>query len=350
MINRQPQSQKDQDHAALTKRGRFMGQVVGNRRLCLEHFGLTVRLAHFPASVPGQFVQLDCTEDHAVGDAAVPEEREWRVGNGGSPHDPDLAESRAFLRRPFSIAARRDLSEGGTELEIIYRVVGKGTRHLESLQAGCQISLIGPLGHGFVVPEQLTQAVLVGGGVGIPPMFYLAESLHQNQRSAVAFIGAQKQALLPLTMGTVAASPEGLPTLCVEEFARYGFPSVITTDDGSRGMKGFVTAALDQYLGEYRRENPQVGEGLVVYCCGPTPMMRATAAVCARHGVICQVSLEQPMACGMGTCQSCIIRWKPRAGQPPLAAGVNGQTPEWVYKLTCTDGPVFDSREIVWEK
>lgn len=350
MTNHPPQKQQDKDDAAPEKRGRFTGQVVGNRRLCLEHYALTVRLAHFPASVPGQFVQLDCTDDQAVGEAAGPEERDWRIGNGGSPHDPDLAESRAFLRRPFSIAARRDLADGGTELEVIYRVVGKGTRHLESLQAGCQISLIGPLGHGFIVPEQLTQAVLVGGGVGIPPMFYLAESLCQNNRPAVAFIGAQKQALLPLTMAAVPASREGLPALCVGEFARYGFPSAITTDDGSVGMKGFVTGALEQYLMGYLRTNPQGSAGLVVYCCGPTPMMRATAAVCARHGVVCQVSLEQPMACGMGTCQSCIIRWKPRAGQPPLAVGPNGQTAEWVYKLTCTDGPVFDAREIVWEK
>ena len=110
----------------------------------------------------------------------------------------------------------------------------------------------------------------------------------------------------------------------------------MTTDDGSLGGKGFVTVALETFLRGRLEERGSL-RGVVVFCCGPTVMMKATAKVAAGFGVRCQVSLEQPLACGMGTCQSCVVRYRPR--------GVEG---EWRYKLTCTDGPVFDSRDLVW--
>jgi dihydroorotate dehydrogenase electron transfer subunit len=325
-------------------RGRFISRVVANRAICQEHFLLTVAVEGFPRSVPGQFLQIDCTapgaeENPPPAAHPIPFEIAWSPTEGAPAaalHDPDLLEARAFLRRPFSIGGRRDGASGRSELDVIYRVIGKGTRHLESLVPGGEVSLLGPLGHGFVIPDDLDEALLVGGGVGIPPMLYLAEALHQRGKTAVAFIGAQRATLLPIQRDPAIAPPSGTnatPTRCVTDFARYGFPSVITTDDGSLGLRGFVTQALDTFLA-----GPKAGKR-IVYCCGPTPMMRATAAVCARHGVVCQVSLEQPMACGMGTCQSCVIRWKPNIARA-----------EWVYKLTCTDGPVFEAREIVWDR
>jgi dihydroorotate dehydrogenase electron transfer subunit len=108
---------------------------------------------------------------------------------------------------------------------------------------------------------------------------------------------------------------------------------MISTDDGSLGFKGYVTEMLRQVLAGLA---PAQLRTAVIFCCGPTPMMKATAAVAAQFAVQCQVSLEQPMACGMGTCQSCIIKY-----QPP------GQK-SWVYKLTCTDGPVFKAEDILW--
>ena len=98
-------------------------------------------------------------------------------------------------------------------------------------------------------------------------------------------------------------SPQGEPGLHVEEFCEFEFPAAITTDDGSLGMKGYVTDALRNFLHARQKTNGHLNN-LIVYCCGPTAMMKATARVAAAFNVLCQVSLEQPMACGMGTCQS----------------------------------------------
>jgi dihydroorotate dehydrogenase electron transfer subunit len=171
-------------------------------------------------------------------------------------------------------------------------------------------------------------------------MIYLAKALRRDKfiENAVAFIGAQRDDLLPITFNDTESSPIGDPLLNVAEFCEHGYPAVISTDDGTRGMKGFVTQALDRFL-EERQVQKGTLTNTIIYCCGPTPMMKATAKVAAEYGVPCQVSLEQPMACGMGTCQSCVIKHRPHDA-------VEGT--DWKYKLTCTEGPVFDTRDIVW--
>ncbi|MHB1769225.1 MAG: iron-sulfur cluster-binding protein, partial [Phycisphaerae bacterium] len=167
----------------------------------------------------------------------------------------------------------------------------------------------------------------VGGGVGIPPMIYLAEKFQRAGIRAIAFIGAQKADLIPLHItGAVGTQP----TSNVREFAAFNTQTVVATDDGSLGNKGFVTQSLERFC----ETSPDVGA--VVFCCGPTPMMRATALVAAKLKLPCYASLEQPMACGMGTCQSCVIKYRPD--------GVE----DWVYKLTCKDGPVFNTTDIMW--
>ncbi|NNM84310.1 MAG: dihydroorotate dehydrogenase electron transfer subunit [Phycisphaerales bacterium] len=332
-------------------RGHYVGLIGANTPICQEHYRLTLQVLDFPASEPGQFVQLFCAPSLDP-DAAVSGERynptqtsrqaefEWPiVGRPLKFHDEYLLANRPYLRRPFSIAERRDLpasdtAPATTEIDIIHRVIGKGTRELESLEPGESISLLGPLGRGFALPQTLTHAVLVGGGVGIPPMIYLAEKLARQNIPSVAFVGAQRRNLLPLALQTNSQpSPAGKPGLCCTEFARHNIATAITTDDGSLGMRGFVTAALDQYLGA---ATAAICAGTVVFCCGPTPMMKAAADVAQRHHVPCMVSLEQPMACGMGTCQSCVIKYKPAGAA------------DWVYKLTCTDGPVFNAADILW--
>ena len=116
-----------------------------------------------------------------------------------------------------------------------------------------------------------------------------------------------------------------------------GFLSVVSTDDGSFGMRGFVTMALERYLEHSRR--PQT----VIYTCGPEVMMKRVAAIAMEHGVECQVAVERAMACGMGTCQSCCIRVKKAdPSLPPLAGS------DWCYRLACTDGPVFRAAELLW--
>lgn len=339
-------------------RGRFIARVLRNELICAEHYRLVLELPAFPPSRPGQFVQVNCNADPALLDHAsadvAPRELEWPTA--GMPpvsplalHDPDFTAPHAYLRRPFSLAARRDLPSGQVQLDIIQRLVGKGTHYLAALSPGAELALLGPLGNGFTLPETLDLALLVGGGVGIPPMFYLADTLRRAGKRAIGLVGAQRRDLVPLTFppDAPAPSPKGDPLLNAAEFAQHGFPTIVTTDDGSLGMKGFVTAALRRQIEtELRRPGGLRPDRMAVYCCGPTPMMRATAEVCRELGVTCQVSLEQPMACGMGTCQSCVIRWKPLDGRPVSGMGENG----WVYKLTCKDGPVFDAREIVWEK
>ena len=336
----------------IAARGRFFAAVTANKLLCREHYRLTLEIQDFPASHPGQFVQILCEPYTPPG--ALPENENAQAtpipaGTGlswppGQPpphlHDRFFAGAAAYLRRPFSIADRRDRAATATtphvsELDFIYRVIGKGTRGLEFIRPGQRVSLLGPLGRGFDVSAKIGLAILVGGGVGIPPMIYLARILHEKHISALALAGAQRLDLLPLKVTTAPGPllPVPAPTLAVDEFARYGFPSMISTDDGSLGFKGYVTQMLDNFLTGL---SPEQRLASVIFCCGPTPMMQATARVAKQHGLQCQVSLEQPMACGMGTCQSCIVKY-----QPP------GQK-QWVYKLTCTDGPVFQAQDILW--
>jgi dihydroorotate dehydrogenase electron transfer subunit len=276
------------------ERGQFDCSVVSNTVLCREHFRLILRLPRFPSTLPVQFVQI----------ATGPQ---------------------TMLRRPFSLAGRRDVA-GGVELEIIHRVVGVGTAWLSRLNVGDAVSVLGPLGNAFELPRKGQTALLVGGGVGIPPMLYLATAL--EDREGVGFVGAVTRDLLPVTV--VGEK--------VEEFARHGLDSVVSTDDGSFGYHGFVTQALERYLDDAA---PQAKH--VVYTCGPELMMKRVAAIALERGIECQVAVERAMACGLGTCQSCCIKVrKEDPSQPPLAGS------EWCYRLACTEGPIFHGEDLLW--
>ncbi|HEY7088361.1 MAG TPA: dihydroorotate dehydrogenase electron transfer subunit, partial [Tepidisphaeraceae bacterium] len=213
---------------------------------------------------------------------------------------------------------------GETELEIIHRVVGVGTDWLSRLQVGDQVSILGPLGNRFELPLQGHTAILVGGGVGIPPMLYLAAAL--EGRGAVAFCGATTRDLMPLTIDSNSQA---------EEFTRHRVRSVLSTDDGTLGFRGFVTQALEKYLDS--PPAPNAPRQIVIYTCGPEPMMKRVAEIAMARSIPCQIAVERAMACGMGTCQSCVIRV-----QAP--ADPKG----WVYKLACTDGPIFRAADLLW--
>ena len=200
------------------------------------------------------------------------------------------------------------------------------------------------------MPFDLELACLVGGGVGIPPMLYLARALAAAAcKQAVGFVGALRRDLLPVTLLPPPAapepSPEGLPLPTVAEFQSHSYPAVITTDDGSLGMKGFVTQALRRFL-ETRLRHRGTLAGTIVYCCGPTPMMKATAKVAAEFQIPCQVSLEQPMACGMGTCQLCISSATvPTLPRPPQNGNTNLPAPTARSSTPATSsGNAFSSR------
>jgi len=341
-----------------TARGQFLSTVQANVPLCRDHYRLVLSVAEFPPTEPGQFVQVSCRDMDEP--ELVERELEWSTDRPLDLGEETLLTPGAMLRRPFSLAGRRDLA-GGVELDVIHRVVGIGTDWLSRLSPGDQVGVLGPLGNTFPLPHDDATAILVGGGVGIPPMLYLAEKLAGKR--AVAFCGALTRDLLPLTI-VEDVPPKGAdPTPSIKEFTRHGISSVITTDDGSYGFRGFVTQALEQYLEgsgfgvqgsgkakapapsssslnpEPRTPNPAI----VIYTCGPEPMMKRVADIAAARGIECQIAVERAMACGMGTCQSCCIRVKkPDPSQPPLVGR------DWCYRLACTDGPVFRGRDLLW--
>ena len=307
---------------------------------------LTLNVPGFPASEPGQFVQVQCGQ--ALDESQpVEREHEWIEGRWPRLALAELTHPSALIRRPFSLAGRRDLHEGSTELTLIGRVVGVGTDYLSHLQAGDTVSLLGPLGNRFGLPPAGGIALLVGGGVGIPPMLYLAEAIARDladpsmarPRRAVAFFGATTRDLLPVTLTDDAPRPADdsiQPLYNVAELQNHNVPAVITTDDGSYGFRGYVTAALERYLDAHLTDNADRNR-TVIYTCGPEPMMKAVAAIAMRRNIACQVAVERAMACGMGTCQSCVIRV--RAEDKPDG---------WRYALACTDGPVFTAAELLW--
>ncbi len=334
-------------------RHRFDGVVELNQFICREHYLLRIRIpgeqqGAFPKTLPGQFVQLGCRApaDAINRDKMFGHDVEWLDGQQPNLCQSELCGSLAFLRRPFSLAGRGD-DEQGTWIDIIHRVVGVGTAWLENLNVGDAVDLIGPLGNAFVMPEDKSLGLLVGGGVGLPPMFYLAEALADAGCDAVGFVGAMTKDLLAVTLDDqVAPDTAGRAVSSVKEFARAGFPTVLTTDDGTLGLKGRITAGLEVHLAGMSDADLQRA---VVFTCGPEPMMHAVAQLAERHDIPCQVCLEQSMACGMGTCQSCIVQIEaPPAGKLAPHGKTEAGRP-WRYRLACSDGPVFDAADVIWE-
>ena len=336
------QGQKQEKHL----RGRFDAHVVMNRQLCREHYLLRLQLSgDFPPTVPGQFVQLGCRTPDAVTDieTLLGGVRSWPANTAGrvAAIQPELCQPTALLRRPFSLAGRGE-DDNGTWIELVHRVVGVGTQWLADLSVNDAVDLIGPLGNQFELPVDKSIGLLVGGGVGLPPMFYLAQQLEREKWQAIAFVGAQSQDLLAIdVIGNVQIDTGGNATPCTEQFNRYGFSTVITTDDGSKGLCGFITDGLSYQLGQMSGDDKSHA---VIFTCGPEPMMRVTASLAAQHGVDCQVCLEQSMACGMGTCQSCVVKIE----TPTAAHALTNQDRLWRYKLACSDGPVFDASQVLW--
>jgi dihydroorotate dehydrogenase electron transfer subunit len=342
-------------------RRQFTGVVSANTPLCREHFRLDLHVTGFPKTNPGQFIQVACRDLDR--DDEIERELEWRpgtlAGTDRAAADP-LVHPQAMLRRPFSLAGRRDLGDGATtELSIIHRVVGVGTAWLAQLRPGDPVGLIGPLGNRFDLPAPDQLAVLVGGGVGIPPMLYLAEALAlQPNRTApvVAFAGAVTRELLPLKIIAASPPPDSVePLMLVEEFAHGKVAAVISTDDGSFGFRGFVTQALERWLDMRQQRDIELPTSLpssplaprpsplVLHTCGPEAMMKRVAEIAQVRGLDCQVAVERAMACGMGTCQSCCIRVrKPDPAKPPLAGS------DWCWRLACTDGPIFRAADLLW--
>lgn len=226
---------------------------------------------------------------------------------------------------------------GGTHAEpigvdVVYLVLGKMTRRLAEYQAGQALEIWGPLGNGFPLPaahDTAEHLVMVAGGIGQTPFMALA-----REHLGLRHYGDPPRGVLPAA-GTAAVRRV---TLCygarakdylagVDDFARMGVEVRVSTDDGTAGHHGLVTDLLDQVLDESLR--------IRVVCCGPEPMMEAVAKITTARRVPCQVSLETPMACGIGICFSCVARVREPDGS-------------WDYRRTCVEGPVFDAARIEW--
>ena len=215
-----------------------------------------------------------------------------------------------LLRRPLSIHRVK-----GSNFEILYEIKGRGTKILSEKKHGEYLDIIGPLGNGFntryTIPacrqawHDTRYTILVAGGIGVAPLFFLAQKL---KTKPLVLIGANKRQKL----------------VCVEDFRRLCCKVKIATDDGSMGFKGKVTELLTRILStiDYRLST--------IYACGPDAMLRELSKISIRNNMECQASLENFMGCGIGACLACVIKTK------------NG------YKRVCKDGPVFDVSKIIW--
>ncbi|OFW41717.1 MAG: hypothetical protein A3J29_11400 [Acidobacteria bacterium RIFCSPLOWO2_12_FULL_67_14b] len=220
-----------------------------------------------------------------------------------------------LLRRPFSVfEILRDSRGAITGVSILNKRAGRSTKRLYDLEVGDVVSCLGPLGLPFTPVSAPRQAWMVAGGVGLAPFATLAESLAASGTPTTLFYGARTSDEL----------------FYLDFFGRLGVTLVLATEDGGRGVKGRVTAPLEQAL-------KSVGaDGAMVYACGPEPMLEAVAKLAARYHQPSQVSVERVMGCGLGGCYSCVV---------PVKHG----NEEANLVRSCISGPVFDGAELVWD-
>ncbi len=247
-------------------------KVVGNKRLTNDIFILELSgNGKLPDFRPGQFVQV-------------------RVD--GSPG--------TFLRRPVSI---HDVNREQNTFKLLIQVAGNGTLTLSRLENGDILNIIYPLGNSFTVPSGDQKILLAGGGCGVAPLMYLGKYLKSKGFAPDILLGFRNSERI----------------IEYEEYLKIG-EVFLTTEDGSKGEKGFVTS--HSLLSERKYDR--------IYCCGPSSMMKAVAEYSRKNGIECEVSLENLMACGIGVCLCCVVDT------------VRGNL------CSCTEGPVFNIKELKW--
>lgn len=203
-----------------------------------------------------------------------------------------------LLPRPISLC---EINQEEGTLRLVYRVVGKGTREFSGLTEGDTVEVMGPLGNGFTLKDK--KAILIGGGIGIPPMLELARELNCEKSIVLGFRDE---------------------TFLLDDLESYG-DVYIASEDGKTGVKGNVLDAIGEYA---------IG-GDIIYACGPTPMLRAIREYAFEHHMEAQLSLEEKMACGIGACLACVCK----------STEIDGHS-HVHNKRVCKDGPVFDAGEV----
>lgn len=257
-------------------------RILDHQQVAPQHFKLIISSKYISSHAePGQFVNVRCGEDY----------------------DP-------LLRRPLSI---HRISAEHERFELLYEVVGKGTEILSKYSVGSELDILGPLGKGFNL-EKKEIAILVGGGMGVAPLLALADALKNKVKVIYVLIGSKNR-------GRVLAEAS---------FKEITDQVLVSTDDGSYGKMGFISDILIDVLENTLEEHDL--DLTSIYACGPNLMLKAVTDIAFQKKIPTQLSMEQHMACGIGTCLGCVIQTK------------NG------YKKVCDDGPIFDAKEIIWQK
>ena len=221
-----------------------------------------------------------------------------------------LASPDLILRRPFSIM---DTDPATGRFTIFLKAVGPGSAAVFQMGEGEKARVLGPLGHGFTPPASGERVFLVGGGYGVAPFALFSRALRDASIGFRLFYGGRSARELPLT----------------SELERRGIPLTLSTDDGTRGVPGRVTAPLIEAL------SAEKGSARL-YACGPEAMMHAVTKIAADKDIPCEVSLDPWMGCGVGTCLGCVVKIQDPGELRPK------------NRPACTEGPVFDSRRVVW--
>lgn len=235
-----------------------------------------------------------------------------------------------LLGRAFALYDTVDDANGQPVMvDVVYMVMGKMTSRLAEYQPGQLLDVWGPLGNGFDMGGfdvgETNRLIMVAGGIGQTPFLALGNQHLGRRQYGESTIDAANIPNVTMLYGVRSADLVAGES----DFRSAGIDLRIASDDGSVGHRGFVTDLLAQVLDE------TVGENRQVVCCGPEIMMQRTAEVCQAAGVPCLVSLETPMACGVGICFSCVAKVRQPDG-------------EWDYRRTCVEGPVFDAACIDW--
>lgn len=251
-------------------------KIISNDKIGPDVFKMVIKSDYISEkSKPGQFINIKCS--------------------------PGID---TVLRRPISICS---IDKNAGTFEIVYQIRGKGTEILSHLSEGDYLDFIGPVGNSFDIYNSRNRIAVVGGGIGIFPLLYVLKESKSPVKKA--FIGFRNKEFVVLE----------------EEFKKYSTHLYISTDDGSYGYKGFITDLLAKSL--------EKNEVDIIYTCGPVPMMKKVAEAAEKHGVKCQLSMEERMGCGIGACLVCACKVK------------YGE--DWEYGHVCSDGPVFWSDRII---
>ena len=207
------------------------------------------------------------------------------------------------LRRPISIC---EVSKENGTIRLVFEVRGDGTAKIAELNEGCMIDIMAPLGKGFTLLDNSKKAIVVGGGIGVPPMVEVAKHYGQN---ATAIIGFRSASAVILN----------------NDFINLGAHLMLCTDDGSMGTKGYVSSALEERL--------KAGCTDIIYACGPHMMLKAVIELANNYHVTCEVSLEERMGCGVGACLVCACKTVKDGKE--------------YFAHVCKDGPVFSSQDVI---